>query len=218
MGAGAEDVRRRTSGCLAEASAHPETQGNRLTIDMAIPSAFWLQQVRGDRQIFVETGTHRGDGVQAALNAGFPCIHSVEVNPVDYGWSMHRFWHHRDRVHLVHGDSRMFLRKLAPTLTTKAVFWLDAHYCASGGGSVEDCPLVDELRAIMAHGLLDVHTIMVDDARYLRDGTEGFPSEIALRKMLLRFNPCYTFQLHDSRDFKQDIFVATAKRGRRTEA
>ena len=36
VGAGAEDVGRRTSGCPAEAAAHPETKGNRLTPVMRI--------------------------------------------------------------------------------------------------------------------------------------------------------------------------------------
>lgn len=184
---------------------------------MAMPSAYWLQQIRGDRQVFVETGTHKGDGVRAALNAGFPCIHSVELNPVDYGWSLHRFWHQRDRVHLVHGDSRRFLRKLVPTITTKAVFWLDAHWCDSGVGSVADCPLVAEIKTIGAHALLDVHTIMVDDARYLVNGEEGFPTMEQLCGLLRTINRDYKITLHDSRDFPQDILVATAKHGRRTE-
>lgn len=176
---------------------------------MAIPSAHWLQGIRGDKQVFVETGTHRGDGVNAALNAGFPCIYTTEVNPFDHGWCSHRFQHQRDRVHLHLEDSRAFLRKLVPTLTTRAVFWLDAHWCDSGGGRLGDVPLLKELRIIGMRKPAIGHTILIDDARYLTHGPEGFPKSSEIVRAIHAISRRYRIALHPSRDFPRDILVAT---------
>lgn len=180
---------------------------------MALPSAQFLRELRrNDEQVFVETGTHRGDGVNVALNAGFPCIYSCEINPFDYGWASHRFWWQRDRVHLALEPSVKFLMRLVPKLTTRAVFFLDAHYCASGGGVKGKCPLMDELGVIRTYSVVKDHVILIDDARFMLTQQEGFPRLQDVKLLLLRgMNRRFRFYLRNSRDFKDDILVVMQK-------
>lgn len=156
---------------------------------------------------FIETGTHRGDGVQAALDANcFQCIYSVELLPYNQGWCAHRFWNLRDRVWLFSGDSRKFLDQILPNITSPCTFWLDAHCCE---GEVEDykqVPLIGELKRIYQHGIKE-HTILIDDVRLM--GTPHLNVSLERVKRALRLiNNGYTIERIDSPEFKNDILVA----------
>lgn len=164
--------------------------------------------------IFIETGSNRGDGIQAALDAGFECIYSVEVAPYCHGWCEHRFWDYRTKVHLYGMDSRKFLRWLLPRITTQVTFWLDAHFCQSEGGSVDDLPLLEELRIIRKFRLTNFpdwtrcqHKILIDDVRLM--GTADLP--VTFKKVigaLEKINPDYNIKRIDSPEFPGDILVA----------
>jgi hypothetical protein len=154
-------------------------------------------------QVFIETGSHHGDGIQAALDAGFKCIHSVELSPFDLGWCSHRFERHMNKVHLNFGDSRPFLRDLLPTVTTRCTFWLDAHECGSGAGDAQDCPLLEELQIISQHDLK--HTILIDDVRLF--GVE-LPELEMVTATLLTICPRYRITFVNSAEFVGDILVA----------
>jgi hypothetical protein len=156
--------------------------------------------------IFIETGSHQGDGIQQALDAGFECIYSVELSPTDFGFCTHRFRNRRDKVHLVNEDSRQFLESLVPTVTTQITFWLDAHECGSGSGSAEDCPLWAELRCIAAHPIKH-HTILIDDVRLF--GSPSWPSKVQVETLLREINRRYTITYRDSADYGADILCAT---------
>jgi len=157
--------------------------------------------------IFIETGSHQGDGIQQALDAGFQCIYSVELSEVDFGFCTHRFRHYRDRVHLVNEDSRSFLEGLLPTVTTQITFWLDAHECGSGSGCAEDCPLWAELRCIAAHPIKR-HTILIDDVRLF--GSPSWPSKEQAEELIRGINRKYLIEYRDSADYGGDILAATA--------
>jgi len=114
---------------------------------------------------FIETGTYTGDGVRAALAAGFSVVHSIELDPGLYARAEALF---RDdpRVTIHHGDSADalpdILSKIPPGET--CTVWLDAH--ASGplpGGRSGGTPVLDEIQAIGRSGRRCV--IMIDDAR-----------------------------------------------------
>lgn len=156
--------------------------------------------------VFIETGTLRGEGVQAALDAGFECIYSVDISPYCHGWCEHRFWEHRTKVYLYGMDSREFLKWLMPRVTTRCTFWLDAHFCQSEGGQVDDVPLLEELKIIFNHQI-ENHTILIDDVRLM--GTAELP--VSFRKVenaLRRINRNYTITRIDSPEFRDDILVA----------
>lgn len=161
---------------------------------------------------FVETGSHRGDGIQHALNVGFPLVYSVDISPFSYGWCSHRFRTRRDRVDLYCNDSRIFLEELLPRIINRCTFWLDAHWCGGNGemqgkdgGDKEDVPLLEELKIIRDHGIKD-HIILIDDVRLL--GTESFPSMETVLRSLHRINPDYRISTHNSDDYHSDILVA----------
>lgn len=158
-------------------------------------------------QVFIETGTNRGDGVQAALDAGcFECIMSTEVSPYCHGWCSHRFWDLRTKVWLFGMDSRDFLNSQLRKVTTRCTFWLDAHFCQSEGGSVDDVPLLEELKIIRGHDVSG-HTILIDDARLF--GTPDLtPTMKEVKRALRKINPHYRISLIDSPEFKEDILVA----------
>ena len=157
-------------------------------------------------QVFVETGSNRGDGIQAALDAGFGCIYSTDISPFAHGYCTHRFWDWRDIVFLYGDDSRKFLKWFIPKLTTRCTFWLDAHFCGGEGGHRLDVPLLRELRIIRS-SLLNIHTILIDDVRLM--GTPDLP--VSLRHVmasLKKINPDYITSRIDSPEFKDDILVA----------
>jgi hypothetical protein len=156
--------------------------------------------------IFVETGSNRGDGVQAAMDAGFECIYSVEVAPYCHGWCAHRFWDFRTRVHLFGMDSRKFLKWIMPRITTQVTFWLDAHFCQGEGGTVDDVPLLEELKIIRKHDV-KTHRILIDDVRLM--GTDDLPVSLSrVMTSLKKINPDYQITRIDSPEFKDDILVA----------
>ncbi len=163
--------------------------------------------------VFIETGSNRGDGIQTALDAGFSCIYSCDVEAFSYGWCSHRFRELNTVVGLFHSDSRNFLNYVMPRLKSRATFWLDAHWCGGNGemqgqdeAEEDECPLLGELKVISTHELKN-HTIMIDDVR-LMGVQEGFPTRKRVQAALKKINPHYELELFDSPDFEKDILVA----------
>ena len=115
-------------------------------------------------EVFVETGTFKGDGAAAAAGR-FPRVLTVE--------SSESLWHEvkarfagEPRVDARLGDSGEFLREVAPGLRdTPTLFWLDAHWCVATGtaGERSQCPLLAEIEAIGR--LAPASVVLVDDAR-----------------------------------------------------
>jgi hypothetical protein len=114
-------------------------------------------------RIFVETGTYKGDTIQAALNR-FASIYSIELCPHLASEAATRFKSQK-HVSILKGDSSVVLRGICPLINRPAFFWLDGHWSGKGtarGG--KDCPLLEELECI---SLLCAPscTIAIDDAR-----------------------------------------------------
>jgi hypothetical protein len=162
--------------------------------------------------VLVETGTYKGDGVQAALNAGFERVISFEVVESLYQEAQLRF---KDdaRVQLVHGSSARLLYENIRTITEPITFWLDGHYSTGVTGYDPDyiCPLLQELEQIKRHG--SHHTILIDDRR-LFHRIQGAPIEHAfgideweIRAKLLEINPQYKLSYEDGH-VPNDIIVA----------
>jgi len=166
-----------------------------------------------EHRIFVETGTHRGDGVGCALRAGFVAVYSCDVSEFAFGWACHRFKGRRDRAHLFLMDSRDFLRGVTVHLRRPAVFWLDAHWCGGNGevggrdgGAQADHPLLEELDIIGEHPIKR-HTLLIDDRRLM--GVEaGWPTEQQVRDRVRQINPLYLFETADSDEFSDDVLIA----------
>jgi hypothetical protein len=139
---------------------------------------------RGD--IFVETGCLLGDGVQAALDAGFSKVITVELVPSCAARARTRF--EGLPVTVVEGDTVAVLPTVLAELGEPATIWLDAH---PGDSS----PVLEELAAIAKHPI-KTHTILIDDRRLM--GTD-WPnvSERQVHDALRKVNPEYLLSYAD---------------------
>jgi hypothetical protein len=162
-----------------------------------------LSQFHND--VFIETGVFMGDGIAAALDAGFMHVWSVEVAPTYYQHARRRF-EGDPRVEVFLGSSLDRLPELLAGLTVHATFWLDSHYCGRPTGGAWACPLLGELALIGQHPI-KTHTILIDD-RHLQ-GLD-LPAEESWYDMLRKINPDYRFSLAPSAavDLGLDIVVA----------
>ena len=153
-----------------------------------------LAKYSGD--LFIETGTHVGHGVQKALDCGFTEIHSIESDPKRKKTAAFRF-QDVPGVFLYGGDSGKILPGILASITRPAVFWLDAHW----GGRTS---LLIELACIKKHPI-KTHTILIDDVRLFGSWKT---SVSAVQGLLLDINPDYRFIFEDG--FREkDILVAT---------
>ncbi len=117
--------------------------------------------------IFVETGTYFGNGIQLVKN-DFNEIHSIELNEKFYYKAKKRFENNNKiKIHL--GDSAEVLDKLINNFDCPVLFYLDAHY--SGGetsfGKEDDkgCPVLRELEILGKRKQKDI--IIIDDMRLM---------------------------------------------------
>jgi len=172
---------------------------------MPLPSVEFLKSFRNTSHIFVETGSHQGDGIQMALDADFLAIYSTDVSAYAYGYCCGRFRDQRTVVNLFNLDSRIFLEQFLSHLTARAVFWIDSHWCNTDGGRQEDVPLMEEL-TIMRKQELTGHTLLIDDVRLF--GTDHYPNLKRVVSKIMAMNPGYVISFHDGLEFKNDILVA----------
>jgi hypothetical protein len=127
-----------------------------------------------DLPVFVESGTHVGNMVDAVRDA-FREIHSIELSPALHEQSAVRFAG-LSHIHLVEGDSGEILGDVLVPIERPCLFWLDGHYSAgiTAKGSLET-PIEKELGHIAAHHLAHQHVILIDDAR-LFTGAGDYPA------------------------------------------
>lgn len=117
-------------------------------------------------ELWIETGTQRGDSLAAALAIGYPHCLSVEFVKSLHNYSSKRFGG-ESRVQLFHGSSPDILPQMIdPAKTT--TFWLDAHYSGDNiswqDPKCGECPLLQELKVILAVSWNKSPIICIDDA------------------------------------------------------
>jgi hypothetical protein len=161
-------------------------------------------------KVFVETGTYRGDTVQAALDVGFEKVYSIELDKSRFNKCKRRF-EGDSRVELFHGDTIMVLPLIVEKIGQKSTFWLDAHI-TKGTFGLKKCPLVEELDIISRHHIKD-HVIMIDDRRLLGRKRFGKVTEKSVIKSILKVNPNYNIFYHDglgpkNSHIEDDIIIA----------
>ena len=85
--------------------------------------------------VFIETGTYLGQGVRAALTAGFTKIYTIELYEPNYRAAVIKFQHNLN-IRCLYGDSRNILESILLLHKDEApLLWLDAH--GSGPGTAE---------------------------------------------------------------------------------
>jgi len=136
--------------------------------------------------VFIETGMWEGDGIQAALDAGFQRIISMDIaqRPIEHCTMRFRS---APAVALMEGDSATVLPEVLAAITDPVTFWLDAHYSGRwGGGGVN--PILVELDTILFKWSPPPGTvILIDDFRLFSDFTFGPGTLIAITKLFERF-------------------------------
>lgn len=159
---------------------------------------------RYPNEVFCETGTYKGDGVQMALDCGFTKVHSMEIFEPLYLQSSKRFVNDF-RVKIWRGDTSNNLIDMICNINQPITFWLDSHASGCDSSYNANCPnpLLKELEVISKHPI-KTHTILMDDVRFFNEW--GMPIEL-LMKIILDINPLYNFCFEDGFQ-KEDIFVA----------
>ena len=160
--------------------------------------------------VFIETGSFMGDGIQQALDAGFPKVISIELSDKYYSISKDRF-SNDPRVSVYKGDSYKVLPDIISQIEERITFWLDGHH-SCGDTALGDywTPLMQELEAIKNHRMKE-HTILIDDMRCwkLPNETHGFYEPEIIEK-LKEINPNYDLNFIDGCS-PEDILVASPK-------
>jgi hypothetical protein len=178
-----------------------------------------LKKYIGDG-IFIETGTGRaGNGITAAIEAGFTKIISIEITPEFHERAKVKFSDYIEsgKVILLLGDSSKMLPKVLEEFKNERfTFWLDAHidgpYLPEYKG--QKCPLYDELNIIKNLDRND-HIIMIDDRRIFHDnekrkGVNGWGNEVTeteIRMRLTDINPNYKI-VYENGYIDDDVIIA----------
>ncbi len=160
------------------------------------PIAEWRK--RYGLEVFVETGTWKGDGLLCALRAGFPVAFSIELHPEQAETARQRIRQHfpEDSPRawaIIEGDSGRMIPKLLPNLSQPlgahhappVLWWLDAHLPEryTGTGQGEQTPLEQELQAIVRSPRDHTRDVFIlDDMRLYQRGSwanGNFSGELA---------------------------------------
>jgi hypothetical protein len=151
---------------------------------------------------FVETGSARGSGIQAALNAGFTDIYSIEKSKY-YFDECSLLFSNNPKVKLYLGDSKEKLSHLVRNIKGSITFWLDAHL-------ETDSPILEELEQISRLNKRD-HVIFIDDIRVF-GVNDGFPKLVDVLEKIRTINNNYIIEYRDSLLYSGDILVAHTRK------
>lgn len=145
--------------------------------------------------VFVETGTYRGDTLATVAPHVRRAI-SIELDPTLADQARRRF-RQQTNVEIVTGDSAEQLVSVVDRLTadgTTAVFWLDGHFSGGATAGAGLCPILAEVDTVLGSGL--DHVVLIDDIR-LFDGTDGYPTFAELRDRIAGHRPDWVFEVVD---------------------
>ena len=123
---------------------------------------------KGVYDIFVETGTSKGETLRAVKNS-FTKIYSIELDPVLFERAKVQFASDT-HIMLLCGNSASELAKIMRSISDPVLFWLDAH--GDGEITAANSPIIGELEAVFSHPIKK-HTILIDDARHFSRSTIG---------------------------------------------
>jgi len=171
-------------------------KGNNKVSSLTLTEAL-LQNYKSD--VFFETGTYNGGGIQVALNVGFTRIYSCELDHYLFNVCWQKFEEVRN-VSIFCGESSKIIREICKDINTKITFWLDAHQIGGGRSA-----LLEELDAIAYHHIKD-HNILIDDRNYFH--TWGIRENVVLDKLKI-INPNYKITYEDNCRGKEAIMIAT---------
>lgn len=149
--------------------------------------------------IFIETGSHVGNGIQSAVEAGFNRIISIELSSKYHEICKQRFSNNSD-VELVLGDVELVLKDIIDKIQSPITFWLDGHHSGDDTAwGLHNDPIFEELDIISTHQI-KTHTLIIDDLR-------GIDKDKLIKKVL-KINKDYVITYEDGY-IPNDILVAS---------
>lgn len=155
-----------------------------------------FEKYKGNKTVFIETGTYWGLGVRLGLEAGYDIVRSVELAPIFYERAVATF-KNEPKVKLYQGTSESNLWEMIKDIDSEITFWLDAHYAGDTGYvGPEKSPIIKELTIIGQHPI-KTHTILIDDVRDM--GTIHFDmvTKETVIKQIMKINPNYKITYED---------------------
>lgn len=145
---------------------------------------------RFPNKYFVETGTLDGQGIRFALRAGFPFIHSIEIDHL-YVVNARQTFDNCKNVHIWEGDSGKILWNVIKDINEPITFWLDGHNGFPDPNSTQkNTPLMEELEQIKWHPIKS-HTIIIDDMHCCNTLLFDYLSKEDIIKKIFEINPSY---------------------------
>ncbi len=153
-------------------------------------------------EVFIETGTFRGDTADAARHI-FRTVHTIELSPALYRAARDKF-SGVTNCHVHHGDSATVLHKILPPTEGTVLLWLDAHYSQgdTAKGKV-NTPVLAELQALKQSGKHEA-VILIDDVRHFQPAgvdtsqtptLQGYPTLRQIQHQIHEINREYQFVL-----------------------
>ncbi len=144
--------------------------------------------------IFVETGTYKGNMVQA-MKKKSKKIYSIELNETFYRNARKKFAKN-NHISILFGDSSVRLKEILPKIDKPCLFWLDAHYSGEGTAKGDlETPIMEEMNLILNHSNLK-HVILIDDAR-LFIGKNDYPTIEKIKNLVFKNRKDWLFIIKD---------------------
>ena len=166
--------------------------------------------------VFFETGTYKGEGIQLALNCEINNIISIEICKEYYEANAKAYDKliKQNKVTLHFGDTLDVMPKILPNIHDKITFWLDAHTmiyeCNITGKTMS--PIIEELDIINNTSRRKDNVIMIDDMRIFKS-KDGWASKNNygikdIEAKIKQINPNYKITYEGNREAPDDILVA----------
>lgn len=155
---------------------------------------------RFQNNLFVETGTFLGNGLQCALDAGFSKCYSIEIHKHLYDKAVARFKPlvKSGMVVLYNGDSSFLLDGIVKELNEPATFWIDAHISSQYGEKLaKNCPVLEEFDCIEKSPIKN-HTFLIDDLNCFGRGAHDRITIDQVKQRILKINKNYKFEFLDA--------------------
>lgn len=144
-----------------------------------------LKLFKKDCNVFFETGTCFGDGVDYALKYFFDRLISVEIEDKKIPFLRNKY-NNFNHVEIIHGTSLEAFKDKLPNIKSNILFWLDAHYPDLIYGQYADptsekyervirMPLEQELLFLKEHRKSFKDVIIMDDLDCFINNAEKMP-------------------------------------------
>lgn len=164
------------------------------------PLKNYFKDYKGKHNIFIETGSYKGDGIDLAMQAGYERIFSMDIDGANVAHCQERFELLPDdtrpaknsHIILTCADSATGLLKMMKYVNEPAMIWLDAHsqLFDDEPPSENPFPLLKELEQLKKHPI-KTHTILIDDILMLTHPDVTDWDRDTIESALLMINPAY---------------------------